>query len=197
MQRVPLLALGDGRVVAQSSAILEYLEEAHPELPALLPPLSEPFARAQVRNLCGIICSDTQPLQSLGVQAKVRSPEYSQQPRGTGANLMVITGDGAPARERARSRQGRVDALLDRARAGRGGGGDRGHRGRLLPGRPRDARGRIPAAASGQRAARWPRHGCVPDHCQGRRGTRGAAGVRPLAARSAARRQVGPGRGRS
>jgi len=70
---VPALELPDGRVIAQSTAILEFLEEAHPDAPPLLPPPSDPFLRAQVRNLCGIIGSDTQPFQMSSVQAKVRA----------------------------------------------------------------------------------------------------------------------------
>ncbi|POM79934.1 Maleylacetoacetate isomerase [Phytophthora palmivora] len=67
-QRVPAL-LVDGHVLAQSGAILEYLEEAYPANP-LLP--SDMLQRAQVRNLCGIIGCDTQPAQSMGLSAKVR-----------------------------------------------------------------------------------------------------------------------------
>ncbi|GAB7340039.1 hypothetical protein MBLNU457_6539t1 [Dothideomycetes sp. NU457] len=45
--------------IIQSIAALEYLEEAFPESPALLP--SEPLERAKVRCLVGVIASDTQP----------------------------------------------------------------------------------------------------------------------------------------
>lgn len=65
-QRLPTLVV-DGRAIPQSSAILEFLEETHPEKP-LLP--RDPFARAQVRNLCAIIGSDIQPIQNLTVQIK-------------------------------------------------------------------------------------------------------------------------------
>ncbi|KAG6613638.1 Maleylacetoacetate isomerase [Phytophthora cinnamomi] len=66
-QRVPTLVV-DGHALAQSGAILEYLEEAHPEKP-LLP--RDLLQRAQVRNLCGIVGCDTQPAQSMGLSAKV------------------------------------------------------------------------------------------------------------------------------
>lgn len=59
----------DGHALAQSGAILEYLEEAHPEKPLLPRNLLQ---RAQVRNLCGIVGCDTQPAQSMGLSAKVR-----------------------------------------------------------------------------------------------------------------------------
>ncbi|ETK89775.1 maleylacetoacetate isomerase [Phytophthora nicotianae CJ01A1] len=65
-QRLPTLVV-DGKVLPQSVAILEFLEETHPEKP-LLP--SDPFARAQVRNLCAIIGCDIQPIQNLTVQVK-------------------------------------------------------------------------------------------------------------------------------
>uniref|UniRef100_A0AAV1UH95 maleylacetoacetate isomerase n=1 Tax=Peronospora matthiolae TaxID=2874970 RepID=A0AAV1UH95_9STRA len=65
-QRLPTLVM-DGHVLSQSGAILEFLEETHPEQP-LLP--SDPFARAQVRNLCAIIGCDVQPIQNLAVQLK-------------------------------------------------------------------------------------------------------------------------------
>lgn len=66
-QRLPTL-VANGHVLPQSSAILEFLEDAHPEN-SLLP--SDPFARAQVRNLCAIIGCDIQPIQNLAVQNKL------------------------------------------------------------------------------------------------------------------------------
>ncbi|KAI9997280.1 hypothetical protein PInf_000720 [Phytophthora infestans] len=67
MQRVPVVLM-DGRVIAQSGAILEYLEEAYSAKPLLS---SDLFERAQVRNLAGIISCDTQSAQSMGLSAKV------------------------------------------------------------------------------------------------------------------------------
>jgi len=60
--RVPLLVDGDVRL-SQALAILEYLEETHPE-PALLP--ASPEERARVRQLALCIVADTQPLQNAG-----------------------------------------------------------------------------------------------------------------------------------
>ncbi len=54
-----------GRVLAQSMAILEYLEEAYPASP-LLP--AAPLERAYVRGLAHIIVSDMHPLNNLRVQ---------------------------------------------------------------------------------------------------------------------------------
>jgi len=56
--------------LTQSPAILEWLEETVP-LPALLPPASAPLLRAKVREICCVICCDTQPLQNLRVLKQV------------------------------------------------------------------------------------------------------------------------------
>ena len=61
---VPALVLDDGRWLSQSMAILEYLEETHPE-PPLLP--RDPVARAQVRALAQDIGCDIHPLNNLRV----------------------------------------------------------------------------------------------------------------------------------
>jgi len=63
-RRVPTLEI-DGLVLVQSSAIAEYLEEARPEAPRLLP--AGAAARAHVRALCCAISNDTQPLGNLCV----------------------------------------------------------------------------------------------------------------------------------
>lgn len=60
---VPSLSVGD-KVLTQSLAILEYLEEAHSDTP-LLP--SDPIARADVRAMCQLIACDTHPLNNLRV----------------------------------------------------------------------------------------------------------------------------------
>jgi maleylacetoacetate isomerase len=60
---VPALAHGE-RVVVQSLAICEYLEEAVDATP-LLP--ADPAGRARVRGLVQTICSEVQPLNNLSV----------------------------------------------------------------------------------------------------------------------------------
>ena len=58
-------ALQDERgTVTQSMAILEYLEETHPDVP-LLP--TDPLARAHVRELAQLIACDIHPLNNLRV----------------------------------------------------------------------------------------------------------------------------------
>lgn len=61
---VPALELEDGSVIAQSMAILEWLEETRPD-PALLP--DDPLSRARVRSLCNHIACDVHPLNNLSV----------------------------------------------------------------------------------------------------------------------------------
>ena len=60
--RLPALEV-DGAVITQAPAILEWLEETHPERP-LLP--ADPLARAKVRALDAIVACDITPLQNLG-----------------------------------------------------------------------------------------------------------------------------------
>ena len=61
---VPALDTGEGVLIAQSFAILEWLEEIHPE-PALLPP--DPADRALVRSLVNSITCDIHPLNNMAV----------------------------------------------------------------------------------------------------------------------------------
>ncbi|MGP0057953.1 MAG: maleylacetoacetate isomerase [Beijerinckiaceae bacterium] len=60
---VPMLEI-DGRVLTQSLAIIEWLEECHPS-PALLP--SDPFERAEVRAFALAIACDLHPLNNTRV----------------------------------------------------------------------------------------------------------------------------------
>jgi len=66
---VPALVLDDGAVLTQSLAIIEYLEEAHPE-PPLLP--KSPVDRARVRALALIVSADIHPIQNLRVMGYLR-----------------------------------------------------------------------------------------------------------------------------
>jgi maleylacetoacetate isomerase len=56
---IPALVDGDGPVLFQSLAIMEYLDETHPQ-PPLLP--KEPRARARVRALAQVVACDSHPL---------------------------------------------------------------------------------------------------------------------------------------
>jgi maleylacetoacetate isomerase len=61
---VPALALDDGAVLTQSVAIVEYLDETHPQ-PPLLPP--DPIGRARVRAIALSIACEIHPLNNLRV----------------------------------------------------------------------------------------------------------------------------------
>ncbi len=67
--RVPMLSTPGGDV-SQSMAILEWLDETHPE-PPLLP--ADPFERAKVRAFAQIIASDIHPLNNLSTQRQIRA----------------------------------------------------------------------------------------------------------------------------
>ena len=64
-RRVPALDLGDGNLLIQSLAIIEYLDETRPE-PPLLP--RDPLERARVRAVAQIISCDIHPLNNTGVR---------------------------------------------------------------------------------------------------------------------------------
>ena len=64
MGRVPALKFPDGRFLTESVAILELLEQTHPD-PPLYP--SDPWLRARTRQLVELVNAGTQPLQNIGV----------------------------------------------------------------------------------------------------------------------------------
>ena len=63
-QLIPALADGD-RVVRESLAIMEYLDEAYPDTPRLLP--HDPVARSRVRALAQMVACDIHPIGNLRV----------------------------------------------------------------------------------------------------------------------------------
>lgn len=68
MHLVPSLQVGD-HVLAESVAILEYLEETYTSGVSLLP--KDPFLRAKVREIVNVVACDIHPVQNLRVVAKV------------------------------------------------------------------------------------------------------------------------------
>jgi maleylpyruvate isomerase len=60
--RVPTLKLDSGELLTQSLAIIEYLDEVHPQ-PPLLP--RDPADRAKVRALAQVIACDIHPVNNL------------------------------------------------------------------------------------------------------------------------------------
>jgi maleylpyruvate isomerase len=66
---VPALEDDQGAVLTQSLAIIEWLDETHPE-PPLLP--KDPLRRAKVRAFAQAIACDTHPVQNLKVLLRLR-----------------------------------------------------------------------------------------------------------------------------
>ncbi len=66
---VPTLEDDAGTVLTQSLAIIEWLDETHPE-PPLLP--KDPLRRAKVRAFAQALACDTHPVQNLKVLARLR-----------------------------------------------------------------------------------------------------------------------------
>lgn len=67
---VPALELDDGRLLTQSLAIIDWLDETHP-LPPLLPP--DRIVRARVRAVALAVAADTHPVQNLGVLKRIEA----------------------------------------------------------------------------------------------------------------------------
>ncbi len=74
---VPALQTGDGAVLTQSLAIIEYLDETHPE-PPLLP--GDALLRAQVRAFALTIACDIHPIDNLRVLRYLKRQMGQPQP---------------------------------------------------------------------------------------------------------------------
>lgn len=74
-QGVPALVLDDGTVLTQSLAILDYLDETHPE-PPLLP--EGAVARAQARAAAHQIALDVHPVNNLKVVNRLKALGHDQ-----------------------------------------------------------------------------------------------------------------------
>eukprot|EP01037_Dinobryon_pediforme_P030680 gene30680-34856_t len=72
---VPALVLDNGAVLTQSLAMIEYLDETHPE-PALLP--KDALRRAKVRAFADAIACDLHPVQNLKVLQALRAGGFSE-----------------------------------------------------------------------------------------------------------------------
>jgi maleylpyruvate isomerase len=105
MHGVPVLEVGGVRI-ANSPAIIEYLEEEHPH-PALLP--KDPLSRAHVRTLCAIVACDMHPVNNLRIRNFLRDT-YGQDAAGVEKWIHIWGRDGFDA----------IEAMLaaDRGRSG-------------------------------------------------------------------------------
>jgi maleylpyruvate isomerase len=73
---VPTLELDDGRLLTQSLAIIDWLDETYPE-----PPLTprDPWARALVRAFALVIACEIHPVQNLKVLVALKASGFTQQ----------------------------------------------------------------------------------------------------------------------
>ena len=74
--RVPALVTPTGEVLIQSLAIIEYLDETHPE-PPLLP--KDPIGRAQARALAQITACDIHPLNNTSPLRYLKNEMHQEQ----------------------------------------------------------------------------------------------------------------------
>ena len=88
-QGVPTLVLDDDTVLTQSMAILDWLEETHPD-PALLP--RDPIARAKIRAAALTIATDIHPVNNLCVTNKLKLMGHSQDEAITWMNGWMTRG---------------------------------------------------------------------------------------------------------
>jgi len=72
---VPTLEDDGGTILTQSLAIIEWLDDIHPE-PPLLP--KDPLRRAHVRAFAQVVACDTHPVQNLKVLARLRELGVSE-----------------------------------------------------------------------------------------------------------------------
>lgn len=69
---------GAGTIITQSLAILEYLEDQHPNDSPLLPPQSDIAGRAHVRALSSLIACDVQPVTNERILKRVASMQSGE-----------------------------------------------------------------------------------------------------------------------
>ncbi|MDP3853470.1 maleylacetoacetate isomerase [Phenylobacterium sp.] len=85
----PALDIGDGEILTQSLAILEWLDETHPE-PALLP--KSALDRARVRAMADIVACDIHPLNNMRVNRALEAMEVSAPRRGKWVERWIVDG---------------------------------------------------------------------------------------------------------
>ena len=114
---VPALALDGGALLFQSMAILEYLEETHPN-PPLLP--RDPLGRARVRGLAQIVVSDGHPLVVPRIRGYLEKEMHQDEParnkwlaHWTKAALEALEAHLAKEKETGRFAHGNAPTLAD------------------------------------------------------------------------------------
>ena len=86
---LPTLELDDGTRLNQSLAIIEYLDEKHPQ-PPLVP--KEPLARARVRSLSYLVASEIHPLNNLRVLQHLKRLGQTQEQIDTWYRYWIADG---------------------------------------------------------------------------------------------------------
>lgn len=86
---VPALELDDGTVLVQSLAIIEWLDETHPE-PPLLP--ADALGRARVRAFALAIAAEIHAVQNLKVLNRIRALGHSQEVANAWAQETIAEG---------------------------------------------------------------------------------------------------------
>lgn len=105
---VPVLALASGDNLAQSVAIIDYLEKLYPT-PALLP--ADPIENVRIRAAANIIAADTAPLQNLRVLKRLKS-QFSANDNDVGEWVRHWIGLGLESLEKAVQNQTKQHAYL-------------------------------------------------------------------------------------
>ncbi|MDH4386305.1 MAG: maleylacetoacetate isomerase [Caulobacter sp.] len=86
---VPTLEIGNGIQLTQSLAILEWLEEAHPQ-PALLP--RDPTARAVVRTMAQVVACEIHPVNNMRVMKAITALGADQAARDAWTRRWISDG---------------------------------------------------------------------------------------------------------
>jgi maleylpyruvate isomerase len=86
---VPSLLLDDGTILTQSLAIIEYLDETHPE-PRLVP--ADPVRRAKVRAFAQAIACEIHAVQNLKVLNRVKALGHGQEEANAWAHDIIAEG---------------------------------------------------------------------------------------------------------
>jgi maleylacetoacetate isomerase len=85
----PALEVAPGEVLTQSLAILEWLDETHPE-PPLLP--KAPLDRARVRAMAAIVACDVHPLNNLRVLRALKAMDVAEPRVARWAERWIVDG---------------------------------------------------------------------------------------------------------